>query len=110
MFGFHDILFELLDKFFRGRPASREDVLGIKPLALRVDRQRDVAIVTFELGPKLDNRRTFVFRRDATGWRVWHHHASRLVDFDAILEAEVQKRLSEIRSGDGSDPDSQPQF
>jgi ketosteroid isomerase-like protein len=83
------------DEFFGGREASKEDVMGIVPRAFRVDEHGDVAVVSFVLGPERDNRRTFVFRRESDGWRVWHHHASWLGDFDAILEAEVQKRVQE---------------
>ncbi|MXO49735.1 DUF4440 domain-containing protein [Erythrobacter gaetbuli] len=91
-----DQILATFDKFFGGRQASQEDVLDINPVSLRVDRRGDVAIASFVLGPALDNRRTFVFRREEDGWRIWHHHASWLGDFEAILETEVQRRVSEI--------------
>lgn len=78
--GREDIL-ATFDIFFEGRQASGEDVMGIEPNELRVDQHGDVAIASFVLGPALDNRRTFVFRRESDGWRVWHHHGSSLGDF-----------------------------
>nr|WP_279639120.1 nuclear transport factor 2 family protein [Sphingomicrobium sediminis] len=95
-----DEILATFDKFFGGRQASEDDVLEIDPVSLRVDHRGDVAIVSFVLGPNLDNRRSFVFRREADGWRIWHHHASWLGDFEAILEAEVQKQVSEITNRD----------
>ncbi len=76
--------------FFRGREASGRGVLRIDPQSLTVDEHGDVAIVSFVLGPALNNRRTFVFRRADDGWRVWHHHASRVGHDDATREAEGQ--------------------
>jgi len=90
------------DVFFGDRDASEEDVMGIVPQSFRVDQKGDVAVVSFVLGPELDNRRTFIFRREVDGWRIWHHHASWVGDFDAILEAELQKRISEMSDPSGN--------
>lgn len=83
------------NRFFAGRRASGQGLLRIDPQSLRVDQQGNVAVVTFVLGPKQDSRRTFVFRREVDGWRIWHHHASRLRANDANVEADARKHDSE---------------
>jgi ketosteroid isomerase-like protein len=50
---------------------------NIVPEDLRVQQSGDVAIVTFNVhNPSAVSRRTFVWRRDARGWRIVHLHAS----------------------------------
>ena len=50
---------------------------NIVPEDLRVQQSGDVAIVTFNVhNPSAVSRRTFVWRRDARGWRIVHMHAS----------------------------------
>ncbi len=50
---------------------------NIVPEDLRVQQFGDVAVVTFNVhNPSAVSRRTFVWRRDAHGWRIVHLHAS----------------------------------
>lgn len=50
---------------------------NIVPEDLRVQQHGDVAIVTFNVhNPSAVSRRTFVWRRDAGGWKIVHMHAS----------------------------------
>ncbi len=50
---------------------------NIVPEDLRVQQFGDVAVVTFNVhNPSAVSRRTFVWRRDAQGWRIVHLHAS----------------------------------
>ena len=50
---------------------------NIVPEDLRVQQRGDIAIVTFNVhNPSAVSRRTFVWRRDARGWRIGHMHAS----------------------------------
>jgi ketosteroid isomerase-like protein len=49
----------------------------IVPEELRVQQSGDVAVITFNVhNPSAVSRRTFVWRRDARGWRILHMHAS----------------------------------
>jgi hypothetical protein len=81
------------DQFFGNRDAAKDDVLGIVPQMFQIDQNDDVAVVSCVLGPLLDNRKTFVFQGESGGWRIWHLDASRVEDFEAILEEEVKKRI-----------------
>lgn len=50
---------------------------NIVPEDLRVERNGDIAIVTFNVrSPDQVLRRTFVFRRGPRGWLITHFHAS----------------------------------
>jgi ketosteroid isomerase-like protein len=50
---------------------------NIVPEEMQIMRSGDVAVVTFFVhNPAAVSRRTFVFRREATRWRVVHLHAS----------------------------------
>ena len=50
---------------------------NIVPEDLRVQQSGDIAVVTFNVhNPSSVSRRTFVWRRDAGGWRIVHLHAS----------------------------------
>lgn len=50
---------------------------NIVPEDLRVQQSGDVAVITFNVhNPSAVSRRTFVWRRDARGWRIVHMHAS----------------------------------
>lgn len=50
---------------------------NIVPEDLHVQQSGDVAVITFNVhNPSAVSRRTFVWRRDARGWRIVHMHAS----------------------------------
>ena len=50
---------------------------NIVPEDLRVQQNGDIAVITFNVhNPSAISRRTFVWRRDARGWRIVHMHAS----------------------------------
>jgi len=62
---------------FRQYVAGTAKKTNIVPEDLRVQQHGDVAIVTFNVhNPSAVSRRTFVWRRDAGGWRIVHMHAS----------------------------------
>ena len=57
--------------------AANTKKTNIVPEELRVQRSGDLAIVTFNVhNPSSISRRTFVWRRQAGGWRILHLHAS----------------------------------
>jgi len=57
---------------------------NIVPEDLKVDREGDTGIVTFNVrSPDSVLRRTFVFRRSARGWLISHFHASNFRASDA---------------------------
>ena len=50
---------------------------NIVPEDLRVQQSGDIAVITFNVhNPSAVSRRTFIWRRDANGWRIVHMHAS----------------------------------
>jgi ketosteroid isomerase-like protein len=64
--------------FFKSLKAQGLKRLEIDPLDLRVDRQGDVAVVTFLLkGAAGMGRRTLVLRQQGDSWQIVHLHASR---------------------------------
>ncbi|HKV07037.1 MAG TPA: nuclear transport factor 2 family protein [Thermoanaerobaculia bacterium] len=69
----------LVEIFRRYVEATRKTTArtNLVPEDLEVDAYRDVAIVSFNLpGPDAFGRRTFVFRREGSRWRISHFHAS----------------------------------
>jgi ketosteroid isomerase-like protein len=58
--------------------SGRPMVQGLTPRSLTVQMAgRDAAVVSFQLGAdETPARRSLVFRRDASGWKVVHWHAS----------------------------------
>ena len=57
--------------------AANTKKTNIVPEDLRVQQSGDVAVITFNVhNPSAVSRRTFVWRRDARGWRIAHMHAS----------------------------------
>ena len=62
---------------FREYFAANTKKTNIVPEDLRVQQFGDVAVITFNVhNPSATSRRTFVWRRDARGWRIAHMHAS----------------------------------
>ncbi|HKD84614.1 MAG TPA: nuclear transport factor 2 family protein [Terriglobales bacterium] len=57
---------------------SSPPYMDIQPKELKIQRLNDVAIVTFQLEdrPGMLNRRTLVWQRTASGWKIVHLHAS----------------------------------
>jgi ketosteroid isomerase-like protein len=50
---------------------------NIVPEELRVQQRGDLAVISFNVhNPSATSRRTFVWRRYAGGWRIFHMHAS----------------------------------
>jgi len=69
----HAAIAEVFRQYVAGSPKKT----NIVPEDLRVQQYGDVAIVTFNVhNPSAMSRRTFVWRRDAHGWRIVHMHAS----------------------------------
>ena len=66
------------DQVRASRPGPPYLHLAVSDLSIRI--LGDVGLVTFELSdvPDTLGRRTLVFRRDPTGWRIVHLHASNL--------------------------------
>lgn len=87
-------IMEAFDLFFEGTEPSEEDQMGVSPASLQVKQHGDVAVVSFLLGPSLDNRRSFIMRREDSGWRIWHHHGSWLGDWEKAVTHEVSERLA----------------
>jgi ketosteroid isomerase-like protein len=54
--------------------------MNLNPLDLRVEKlSEDVALVTFHMvDGSTVNRRTLVFKREASGWKIVHIHASNI--------------------------------
>lgn len=51
----------------------------IVPEALQVQLLGDAAVVTFQLtSPNVTSRRTFVLRRESSGWKIVHLHGSNI--------------------------------
>jgi len=68
---------EAIAAIFHEYIAGSTKKTNIVPEDLRVDQRGDTAIVTFNVhNPSAVSRRTFVWRRDARGWRIAHMHAS----------------------------------
>lgn len=62
---------------FRQYFAANTRKTNIVPEDLRVQQHGDIAVITFNVhNPSAISRRTFVWRRDARGWRIAHMHAS----------------------------------
>ncbi|HEY0370988.1 MAG TPA: nuclear transport factor 2 family protein [Thermoanaerobaculia bacterium] len=62
---------------FREYFAANMKKTNIVPEELRVQRSGDLVVITFNVhNPSAISRRTFVWRRDARGWRIVHLHAS----------------------------------
>ncbi|MGZ5431502.1 MAG: nuclear transport factor 2 family protein [Thermoanaerobaculia bacterium] len=62
---------------FRDYLKANTKKTNIVPEDLRVQQSGDLAVITFNVhNPSAVSRRTFVWRRDARGWRIVHMHAS----------------------------------
>ena len=62
---------------FRDYVKANTKKTNIVPEDLRVQRSGDLAVITFNVhNPSAISRRTFVWRREALGWRIVHLHAS----------------------------------
>lgn len=62
---------------FRDYVKANTKKTNIVPEDLRVQQHGDLAVVTFNVhNPSAVSRRTFVWRRGASGWRIVHMHAS----------------------------------
>jgi len=62
---------------FRDYVAASTKKTNVVPEDLRIDLRGNMAVVTFNVhNPSAVSRRTFVWRRDANGWRIVHMHAS----------------------------------
>jgi ketosteroid isomerase-like protein len=71
----------VFDRIKRSSGRNAPPYMDLRPLDLLVEPlSNDVTLVTFHLvdGTVL-NRRTLVFRRESTGWRIVHIHASNLI-------------------------------
>jgi len=69
-------------RIFRDYVAATKKAVAhtnIVPEDMRVEVSGDIGVVTFSVGsPASVARRTFVFRREGTSWRISHFHASNL--------------------------------
>jgi ketosteroid isomerase-like protein len=62
---------------FRDYLKANTKKTNIVPEDMRVQQSGDIAVITFNVhNPSAVSRRTFVWRRDARGWRIVHMHAS----------------------------------
>jgi ketosteroid isomerase-like protein len=62
---------------FHDYVAANTKKTNIVPEDLHVQQSGDIAVITFNVhNPSAVSRRTFVWRRDAHGWRILHMHAS----------------------------------
>ena len=70
-----------IEQAFAPLPAPQPGIQrpALEPLDVQVDQSDSMAIVTFHLvNDARRGRRTFVLRRDATGWLIVHLHASNI--------------------------------
>lgn len=68
-----DAIAAVFREYFKGNTKKT----NIVPEDLRVQQSGDIAVITFNVhNPSAVSRRTFVWRRDARGWRIVHLHAS----------------------------------
>lgn len=68
---------EAIAAIFHQYFAGSTKTTNIVPEELRVQQSGDIAVITFNVhNPSAVSRRTFIWRRDARGWRIVHMHAS----------------------------------